>query len=102
MGQIQFYNGQYPRGGVETYIVFSPRFLSRVVPSKFLLLVTVVHLVSAVFVYSQLSACVLFLRVDAHCVLAQGRLVKRHHIVITVSSVIDCCKTVCVLLLMST
>ena len=44
---------------VQTYTVFRPRFLSRVVLSQFFLPVTVVHLVSAVFVFfcSQLVCC---------------------------------------------
>ena len=59
-----------PQGrNVETYTVSRHRFLSRVVPSQFLLPVTVVHLVSAVFVFfcSQLVSC--FLRVDGHSLL---------------------------------
>ena len=77
--------GSNLRGGVETYTVFRPRFLSRVVLSQFLLPVIVVQLVSAVSGLLLLSACVLFLRVDAYpCCLAQGCLVKGRHIPITV------------------
>ena len=58
---------------------------------------------SAVFVFSLLSACVLFLRVDAHsrCLGSRSSCEKTSYDH-WVTSVIDCCETVCVLVLMST